>query len=145
MISPPKWPVMQTFDVFFDGSLNQLVNKQSSCQGFWDAMLFMCHHCNVFFALFSSRWQRRLLGYLLFPRSIWHQRGRKLSSSKTSCHRYHNATWKTLCNVTWSPVSVLQLFHGFIFILRLQYLQYVSNGDTAVLHEIISIISRCKL
>ena len=41
--SAHKVPVMQSFGVFFDVSLKELLNKQMS----WDAVALMWCHCNV--------------------------------------------------------------------------------------------------
>ena len=41
-----KGPVRQSFDVFFDVSLNKLLKKQSSCQWFAHAMMLMPGHYN---------------------------------------------------------------------------------------------------
>ena len=58
--SPHKWPVMQSFGVFFHVNLNKLLNKQSSCQWFeiqwWSCDIVRpCFlGCNNFWMLLSS-------------------------------------------------------------------------------------------
>ena len=43
-----KEPVRRVFDDFFDGSLNRLLNEQSSCQWFQTLLCPCVCHCNVF-------------------------------------------------------------------------------------------------